>query len=145
MADGPLPKPGRARRNKDSIPSTVVSFVGADRQELPDDLLAEGEAWHPATVRWWRRWSESPLVEKWTELDWSELEACAVLHNEFMRKRTFSLGAEIRQRMEKFGATPADRARLRIVFADADEKDAKRSTQESQQSSRSRRGPLKAV
>ena len=144
MADGPLPKPGRARRNKDAIPSTVVSFVGAERQALPDDLLRDGEEWHPATVRWWRRWSESSLVEKWTELDWSELEACAVLHNEFMIKRTFSLGSEIRMRMEKFGATPADRARLRIVFADADEKDEKRARQDSS-STRARRGPLKAV
>lgn len=144
MADGPLPKPGRARRNKDSIPSTVVQFVGASRQELPDDLLRDGEQWHPATVRWWNRWANSPLIEKWTELDWSELEACAVLHNEFMRKRTFSLGSEIRMRMEKFGATPADRARLRIVFADADEKDEKRMARQ-ESSARNRRGPLKAV
>jgi hypothetical protein len=127
MADGPLPKAQRARRNKDLIPSQVIRFVAAGRQELPDDLLGDGEAWHPATVRWWKRWSDSPLVETWTELDWSELEACAVLHHEFMKKRTFSLGSEIRLRMEKFGATPADRARLRIVFADADEKDQKRS------------------
>ena len=59
-------------------------------------------------------------------MDWSELEACAVLHHEYMRKRTFTLASELRLRMGKFGGTPEDRARLRITLADADEKDAKR-------------------
>lgn len=59
-------------------------------------------------------------------MDWSELEACAVLHHQYMRKRSFSLAGELRLRMAKFGATPEDRARLRIQIADADEKDEKR-------------------
>jgi hypothetical protein len=58
------------------------------------------------------------------------LEACAVLHHEFMKKRTFTLASELRLRMAKFGATPEDRARLRIVFADADEKDEKRASRQ---------------
>lgn len=126
---GPAPKPAgqRARGNKDPIPSRVIPLIRAGRQEMPDDLIAEDEVWHPATVRWWDRWARSELVKDWTELDWSEFEACAVLHHEFMKKRTFTLASEIRLRMEKFGATPADRARLRIVFADADEKDERRS------------------
>jgi hypothetical protein len=89
-------------------------------------LLPDGDEWHPATVRWWERWSQSGITETWAAVDWSELEACAVLHHEFMRKRSFTLASEIRLRMAKFGATPEDRARLRIVFADADEKDEKR-------------------
>jgi hypothetical protein len=75
-------------------------------------------------------------------VDWSELEACAVLHHEFMRKRSFTLGSELRLRMAKFGATPEDRARLRIQIADADERDAKRP---GPPPSRERRGTLHAL
>jgi hypothetical protein len=82
--------------------------------ELPGDLLPDGEVWHPATLRWWQRWCESPLTDNLPAVDWSELAACAVLHHEYMRKRTFTLASELRLRMAKFGATPEDRARLRI-------------------------------
>lgn len=110
---------------------------------MPDDLLDDGEVWHPATIRWWNRWAESAIAADWTLVDWSEFEACAVLHHEFMKKRTFTLASEIRLRMAKFGATPEDRARLRMVFADADAKDEKRSSKTP--SSRQAFGPLKAV
>ena len=36
------------------------------------------------------------------------------------------MAAELRLRVAKFGATPEDRARLRIQFAQADEADSKR-------------------
>lgn len=92
--------------------------------ELPVDLLPRGITdWHPATLRWWARWCSSPLASRLPEVDWSELEATAVLHDEYMRKRTFTLASELRLRMQKFGATPEDRMRLRILVADADEKD----------------------
>ncbi len=144
---GPAPKPAgkRARRNADPVPSRVIENWQTERKPMPEDLLPDGEMWHPATVRWWQRWLDSPLSETWTEVDWSELEACAVLHHEFMRKRTFTLASEIRLRMQKFGATAEDRARLRIVLADADEKDAKRTVPAGPSSARERRGPLKAV
>lgn len=122
---GPPPKDParRARRNKDTITGREVSFLPVEPMELPGDLLPEGEEWHSATLRWWKRWCESPLAENLPEVDWSELEACAVLHHEFMRKRSFTLGSELRLRMAKWGATPEDRARLRITIADADAKD----------------------
>jgi hypothetical protein len=128
---GPRPKPverlaGHGAAKARAAGLQVVPLQRARRQRLPADLLGEGEAWHPATVRWWNRWSKSALAADWTPVDWSELEACAVLHHEFMRKRTFTLASEIRLRMAKFGATPEDRARLGIVFADADEKAEKR-------------------
>jgi hypothetical protein len=102
---------------------TVTQGV-SERHELPDDLLPPGDlAWHPATLRWWNRWCDSPLATRLPEVDWSELEATAVLHHEYMRKRTFTLASELRLRMQKFGATPEDRMRLRILVADADDKD----------------------
>lgn len=141
---GPAPKnpSRRARTNKDPIPGRVLDAPGVAPAELPMDLLPDGDEWHPATLRWWKRWCESPLAENLPAVDWSELEACAVLHHEFMRKRSFTLGSELRLRMAKWGATPEDRARLRISIADADEKDAKRPVGAS---ARERRGVLRAL
>lgn len=141
---GPAPKDPsrRARVNKQPIAQRVLEATGVAPAELPMDLLPDGDEWHPATLRWWLRWCESPLAENLPAVDWSELEACAVLHHEFMRKRSFTLGSELRLRMAKWGATPEDRARLRISIADADEKDAKRPTPAP---SRQRRGVLRAL
>lgn len=139
---GPAPKDPsrRARKNADPVAGRVISIARSRPGQLPSDLLPEGDEWHPATLRWWKRWVESPLAADLPEVDWSELEATAVLHHEFMRKRTFTLASELRLRMQKYGATPEDRARLRITVADADEKDGKRSRPG--KSSRERRGPL---
>lgn len=141
---GPAPKDPsrRARTNKQPVQQRVLDATGVQPVDLPMDLLPEGDEWHPATLRWWGRWCESPLAENLPAVDWSELEACAVLHHEFMRKRSFTLGSELRLRMAKWGATPEDRARLRISIADADEKDAKRPTVTS---SRERRGVLRSL
>ena len=142
---GRTPKPSERRGGHSTSQgaNTVVTFESPGRQDMPDDLLEDNEAWHPATIRWWDRWATSPLAETWTAVDWSELEACAVLHHEFMKKRTFTLASEIRLRMQKFGATPEDRARLRITFADADARDEKRTGKASP--SRERYGSLRAV
>lgn len=126
---GPAPKPAgkRARRNADPVATRVLDLKPAKLPtEPPTDLLPDGDEWHPATLRWWGRWVASPLFVSLPDTDLSELEAIAVLHHEFMRKRTFTLASELRLRMAKFGATPEDRARLRISVADADEKDDKR-------------------
>lgn len=141
---GPRPKAvdRRARTNKDPIPTLTIASEGQEPASLPMDLLPEGDEWHPATLRWWGRWCESPLAQNLPAVDWSELEACAVLHHEFMRKRSFTLGSELRLRMAKWGATPEDRARLRIVIADADAKDEGRPAVPS---ARERRGTLRAL
>lgn len=134
----------RARRNKDTaVGGKTLTLVRAGRQALPDDLLAEGEEWHPATTRWWDNWAGSQLAVDFTTVEWSEMEANAVLHHTFFTKRSFNTAAELRQRMAKLGATPEDRARLRIVMVDADEKETGRSP--SGPSSRERRGPLVSV
>lgn len=142
---GPAPKDPRrrARGNKDPIPTTHIAAEPLAPMALPDDLLRDGDVWHPATLRWWARWCTSPLAANLPAVDWAELEACAVMHNEFMRKRTFTVAAELRLRMAKFGATPEDRARLRIQIADADDKDDKRAAKSN--SSRERYGQLRAV
>lgn len=123
---GPAPKePGkRARRNVDPSDPKTIEFVKAEQPELPEgDDYPE---WHPQTRIWWAMWGRSPQSVHFMESDWDELLATATLHTSFWRKANFNVAAELRLRVAKFGATPEDRARLRMHFADADEKDSKR-------------------
>lgn len=138
---GPAPKPAgrRARTNKDPVPSVVLEFRRAEAPELPSDV-----DWHPRTLAWWQMWQRSAQAETFTESDWSFLLDTALMHHAMWSKGQWTLAAEVRLRVAKFGATPEDRARLRMVFADADEKDEKRAAKRGE-SARSRRGPLKAV
>lgn len=144
---GPAPKdPGRrARRNKDPIPLKVVAYEPVEQPDLPSfEVESDGDltmfVWPARTQEWWAMWGSSPLAADFTATDWSELLDTAVIHARFWRGQV-SLAGELRLRVAKFGATPEDRARLRITFAQADEAEdrAPRS------SSRDRRGGLKAV
>lgn len=134
----------RARRNK-GPELRDVPIVPTEPYDLPADLLPEGDEWHPATLRWWRSWCESPLAAELPEPDWRELEATAVLHHEFMRKRSFTLASELRLRMQLFGATPLDRQRLRIAVSTADEKDFSVGRSPVSGSARERYGDLRRV
>lgn len=133
---GPAPKDPnkRARRNKDPIELRVIHAEPAAQPDLP----ADGK-WPEQTRAWWRMWGESPLSDEFTDNDWSELLDAALFHAALWRGN-MSAGTELRLRVAKFGATPEDRARLRIQFAAADEADEKR--RNPAPSSRSRRGPL---
>lgn len=121
---GPAPKdPGkRARRNADPIPRTTLQFVPGSQPKLPENV---GVEWHEMTRRWWKMWAESELSKMFTDTDWNFLLDTAKVHSAFWNG-SFGVAQELRVRVAKFGMTPEDRARLRIVFADADEKDAKR-------------------
>lgn len=123
---GPAPKPAdrRARRNADPVPSVVIEFVPAEQPKL-SAKMPNGDPWPAATKRWWRMWRESPLSKQFGSTDWSELADTAVLHG-LLWSGHVSVASELRLRVAKYGATPEDRARLRIQFAQADEADAKR-------------------
>ena len=110
---GPAPK-GKRARDRDTPEFETVRAPASSFHPLPNDLLKEGDEWHPATLRWWETWAVSPLAKDLPAVDWCELEACAVLHHEFMKKRTFTLASELRLRVAKFGATPEDRMRLKV-------------------------------
>lgn len=113
----------RARRNKDPREGRVLPLQTAEQPPLP--ARPGGDPWPARTLEWWQMWRESALSSDFTASDWSELMDAAVLHANFWSGDT-KLAAELRQRVAKFGATPEDRARLRITFAQADEADAKR-------------------
>ncbi|WP_442358344.1 phage terminase small subunit [Kineosporia succinea] len=124
---GPAPKPAsrRARNNRDPHPYRTFpqpDFAGP--RDLPDDLIDFREEWHPAVLRWWSRWCESPLSSEFSEVEWSELEVAAALLQKFWTgSRSVECAGELRQRMSQLGATPEARQKLRIAYATADEKE----------------------
>lgn len=150
---GPAPKnpQARARRNADPIGLRVLHAEPSQQPELPDfdvtikvdgTLVTQKFEWPERTRAWWQMWAESPLAVEFTGNDWSELLDTALLHARLWTG-DLSVAAELRLRVAKFGATPEDRARLRIQFAQADEADERRAKPAS--AARSRRGPLTAI
>lgn len=130
----------------------VITAEPTEQPELPDfevrhttksgEIVVTPFVWPKQTREWWQMWADSPLSDEFTSTDWSELLDTARLHAEFWNG-DHKVANELRLRVANFGATPADRARLRIQFAAADEAEKKATPAKS--SSRSRRGPLKAV
>jgi hypothetical protein len=111
---GPAPKgPDQRRRRNTSDPLTVIQ---ADGQAHGPDL-PETHEWPAATKAWWDTWRKSAQASKFTETDWSFLLDTAVLHAEFWLGDR-SVAAELRLRAAKFGATPEDRARLKIAVTE---------------------------
>jgi hypothetical protein len=73
----------------------------------------------------WETWKFSPQAEHFGSTDWMELLTTALVHAEVW-SGNLAAATELRLRVAKFGATPEDRARLRMQFAQADELDANR-------------------
>ena len=111
---GPAPKnPGDRRRRNADEPLTIVEADGdAHGPELPETF-----EWPDATLAWWSTWRRSAQAAKFTDTDWSFLLDTAVLHAEFWLGDR-SVAAELRLRAAKFGATPEDRARLKLEVGD---------------------------
>lgn len=143
---GPAPKAAgrRARTNSDPVPTSTIRFELADQPDLPQLFDKDGNLadWHPRTVAWWAMWRDSPQAEHFMATDWDFLLDTALMHHAMWSKGQWTLAAEVRLRVAKFGATPEDRARLRMQFASADEADSKRPAVPS---SRERRGTLHAL
>lgn len=128
---GPAPKPqgSRARRNKDPQVLRIITAQPVEQPALPvieqvvtDEFGVPKKkrfVWPSITKRWWKMWGESPLAAEYTETDWAFLMDTAYLHAQYW-KGDIKVAAELRLRVAKFGATPEDRARLRIQFAVAD-------------------------
>lgn len=120
-AMGPAPKDPsqRARRNKDVVPQVRLQFTPYKPPPLP-----KGIEWHPMTRNLWDAWRRSPMAQLMGETDWAYMLDTALMHHTMWDKGRWEFAAEVRQRLAQFGATPLDRMRLRIVWADADNKDA---------------------
>jgi hypothetical protein len=135
---GPAPKdPGkRARRNADQVPTTTIRFELGVQPDLP-----AGYDWPQPTRDWWAMWATAPQAEHFMQTDWDFLLDTALIHSELWSGNA-AVAGELRLRVAKFGSTPEDRARLRLTFAEADEKDGARPATSG---SRARYGGLRSV
>lgn len=111
---GPAPtgKGADSRRRNAPEKLTIVESDGSEHG--PD--LPEGTDWPDVTRDWWETWRRSPQASTFTDTDWSFLLDTAVLHMDFWDGNR-NAAAELRLRVAKFGATPEDRARLRLEVA----------------------------
>lgn len=117
---GPPPKaPGRRARTNGTPQGSTIRFVPCEQPPLPDNI-----PWPEQTLRWWAMWAETAQAEGFTATDWDELLTTALIHADVWSGNLDRAG-ELRLRVAKFGATPEDRARLRMVFADADAKEGR--------------------
>ncbi|WP_261954338.1 hypothetical protein [Streptomyces nigrescens] len=80
--------------------------------------------WHPRTLAWWHTWRTSPQAQTFTDTDWEFLIDTALMHHAMWSKGQWTLAAEVRLRAAKFGATPEDRARLKLKVDDPTNKPA---------------------
>lgn len=106
--------PGRFRVPAD----TVLPFVWAAIPDL-SDTMPSGKPWPTQTLEWWETWRLSEQAATFTATDVQVLLATALLHGSMWYGET-RLAGEIRLREASLGATATDRARMRIVFAQAD-------------------------
>jgi ribosomal protein L31E len=131
------------------VPAASIEFVGAQQPALPDLTVEASDGstvvveWHRRTVQWWAMWRDAPQAVHFMATDWDFLIDTALMHHAMWSRGQWTLAAEVRLRVAKFGATPEDRARLRMSFADADEKDSRRPVPA--KSARERFDGLKAV
>lgn len=123
---GPAPKDPakRARGNRDPIGTTTLRAEGTVKAPALPARDPFGLPFPEATKKWWSTWKAAPQAETFSSTDWSFLLDTAVLHAALWRGDT-KAAPELRLRVAKFGATLEDRARLRMVFAQADITEAK--------------------
>jgi hypothetical protein len=153
---GPQPKDPskRVRRNAEPTASTILRFEESEQPSLPTffvkvevdgELVSRKFRWPKVTQAWWAMWRDSPQAEHFGSTDWSFLLDTALLHAAVWGQGDMKHAAELRLRVAKFGATPEDRARLRMQFADADAADSKRDSVPAGGSARERRGQIKVL
>lgn len=125
---GPAPKNPDERRRRNT-PESELTIVASDGKthgpELPD-----GIDWPDATRDWWTTWRKCAQASTFTDTDWSFLLDTAILHMEFWDGDR-SVAGELRLRAAKFGATPEDRARLKIAVGEPQERSAPRTRDKS--------------
>ena len=116
----------RARTNPENRPFHIMGVEKAPAPELPPSfrVLMDGRLvrikYPPETRTWWDHWVNSPLNGGFTTHDWDYLLITAGIHARVVLGIDSRGAAELRQREAKYGATPEDRAKLRIVTVNAD-------------------------
>lgn len=115
------PAPADTRKSKKKRPDSITVSAPKEKNgyKLPPGLMTDRHGnpidWHPATQRWWNNWRKSPQSTRMmTDPDWDFLLDTALMHHAMWTHKKWELASEVRLRVAKFGATPEDRARLRI-------------------------------
>lgn len=131
---GPTPSGNRSRERDNKETTKLVSDGKTRGPALPRNVLKDRQgnsiAWHPMTVRWWNNWRKSPqALRMMTGPDWDFLLDTALMHHEMWSAKKWELAAEVRLRVQKFGATPEDRSRLHVEIGIGLPSDAPGTTQ----------------
>jgi len=109
---GPAPKPVLARESRTKAREEAATKVATDGIVRGPDLPSG--SWPEQTLAWWQTWRTSPMAQTFGATDWDFLLDTALLHAE-MWSGNLAVAGELRIRMAKFGATPEDRLRLKII------------------------------
>lgn len=126
---GPSPKDmgTKAGHSGRQQPFRVVELNAVPQPDLPpffrwfDGERTRKIKYPPETVEWWSHWTDSPLNNGFSTHDWDYMKEIAIIHAKFFLGIDFNKNAsELRTRMAKFGVTPEDRAKLRIVTVTAE-------------------------
>jgi len=99
----------------------------APQPSLPAHFVYDGRRikFHSQTQSWWSHWRTSPLNNGFTVHDWDYLLETAIVHSRHWHGLDMKAASELRMRMSRFGVTPEDRAKLRIITVDADTREEK--------------------
>lgn len=110
---------GNSKRKKPQM--DIIKDDGVKRGfPLPKDALYDPvedafDEWHPMTIKWWDSWRTSPQAARMMSgPDWYFLLDTALIHHHMWMNHKWEFASEVRLRAAKFGATPEDRARLRM-------------------------------
>ena len=116
----------KAGHSGKQVPFRVVGIPQVPQPPLPDYFKwFDGETtrkikYPKETIEWWDQWSTSPLIDGFTIHDWEYLKQTSIVHAKFCLGIDFAkMEASLRQRLAKYGVTPEDRAKLRIVTVTA--------------------------
>jgi len=87
-------------------------------------------AWDSKTIVWWDMWRRSPLAQLFYPTDWATMEKAALIYNTIWTTQQWAkitdianLSRELDRVTSNYGATYADRLKLRILIEDEDPED----------------------
>lgn len=107
---GPTPKPDKVRRNKE-VRTELEPVADPVVRELPACPFESG--WIPEVEEWWATWCSSPMAGQFIDTDWFRLGSLAVLVQQWFAGQKLEAFKELRLQEAQFGATVADRLRLK--------------------------------
>jgi hypothetical protein len=121
---GRLPKHPKLKAGRSKSVTRAVIVTDNEFPEKPARLPAcpNDGGWHSMARRFWSDVWESPMIGEFLPADIHGLFRLLVLVDQFWKKPTTSLSAEIRLMGQLFGLSPIDRRRLEWQVVSTEEK-----------------------